>query len=1723
MTWSTRFTRRFPARLPIMGAPMANHVNALNACEVCRAGGLGFLAAGHLQEVTSIEKDIEEFRKDDIYPLSIGFLCFSTFGSQEGWKRFEFILDKHRPAVVQFFAPAVVVHDEQKDMTNIKMAHKYNAKVLCQTMSSPVPEGASPSPAPAPAGRGGNKNRGGKGGRGNGAAGRGVNQGMTKKFRGSFKEMDGHVFELPEEANDPTQFTKTKDKLKEVAQTGTVKESYMELASIFQDPMKRPEVKYPEPLPADASDDKKAVRAAKLTECAKREMKLETNNVALHAIMWGQTSAALQGKIKTLADFDEKHDEHDCVWLLTQIKAIIMNFDDRTYPMISEHEAKVAFYTCEQGTRESPEEYMKRLKALADVVKHCGGSVTGDWKNVPSSVGGETARKSYALDCAIATAYLKGLDRTRYGRLLGELKNDFAKGNDNYPQDLASAFALVNLYEVPRNESHQHQRGTHNQGGNKTEQAKGSTPATNHTFVQGDVCVIAGNDGRTYPDILCYNCNSYGHYSGNCNEPNKKETTLLSMGFVMAQQAVGHIDKAWILLDTQSSVSVFNNKDYLSNIRDSGDVMRAITNGGHQDSHLIGDFPNLGPVWYNQDSIANILSVKDVRKVCRITMDTSVEPALIVHRLDGSQMRFEEHDCGLYVFKPNNNQSVSAYSFVLTVEETKKLFTKRQVELADEAQRLYKILNRPGHAAFEDYLRNNRIHNSPVTVDDARRAVTIYGPDVPKLKGTTTAGPPPAHVPDQVRLAVPMSILLHHDHVTLAVDYVFVNKIPFLVTISRNIGWRTIAPVPDRSKTVMLKEIRRLLDIYRSRGLPVTAIHGDNEFACLRDDLGPVVLDIVAPNTHVPEIERSNRTIKERARTTIHGLPYKKLPTVFIRHLMMHVVNCLNIFPWKYGVSKDISPETIMTGSPPPDYNKLKLEFGTYAQVYDAPKPSNTPRSRTHGAIALNSTGNAGGAYYFMSLASGELIVRHQWTVCRITEAVVNQVELLATQDKQPLIQKTGLIVEWGGTVDPDAEFGDLVSDLETDQGAEDPSIEIDDTEPTEEDPQNFEPHIPNHDFPDNENENETFPNDDNENGIENADDDDNDHENNDNFDNDDDEQQAPILEEEQGADNIDEPVLEEVQGAGNDEIFDEAQGAENDTNEGADPEETVIDNEQGATYHLRNRASIRPPARLIEAMDEPHSSKAYETPTVLFQTVLFQAAMHVADEKAKMMVSPKGKRNVEELRNIIFERVFAQLTAKAAIKLYGEDAVQALMNEFAQLEDLGVFMAMHAKDLTAEQKRAALRAINLVTKKRDGRIKGRTVADGSVQKDLYDKSQTASPTVSTDALLLSLIVDAHEGRDVAIADVVGAYLKANMADFTLLKFTGESVNIMCKMNPKYEEFVAIEGGKRVLYVQLLKALYGCVCSALLWYEMFAGSLVDMGFELNPYDSCIANKKINGKQCTIAWYVDDMKVSHVDPEVVTQVIKDIEAKFGKMSITRGKKHKFLGMDISLNSNRTVEIQMKDYLQESIDESGLDITREATTPARSNLFDIDEESEPLVGDESEIFRSVVAKLLYVATRGRMDILLPVSFLCTRVTKSTKQDQAKLKRVLEYIKGSIDLTYTLGADSLNRFHSWVDAAFAVHPDMKSHTGGITSLGNGGLMCKSSKQKLNTKSSTEAELVGASDYLPHTMWTKMFMEAQGHKMEEIVFEQDNESAIRMETNGLEIWALISNIALR
>ena len=106
-----------------------------------------------------------------------------------------------------------------------------------------------------------------------------------------------------------------------------------------------------------------------------------------------------------------------------------------------------------------------------------------------------------------------------------------------------------------------------------------------YTYVQNatNKIPVAGTDGRLLERTHCYNCQTYGHYAGNCNEPNIRGTTLVYDGFVMTQMVCkkySPISKEWILLDTQSTMSVFNHKQFLTNIQESKETLHAITNGG---------------------------------------------------------------------------------------------------------------------------------------------------------------------------------------------------------------------------------------------------------------------------------------------------------------------------------------------------------------------------------------------------------------------------------------------------------------------------------------------------------------------------------------------------------------------------------------------------------------------------------------------------------------------------------------------------------------------------------------------------------------------------------------------------------------------------------------------------------------------------------------------------------------------------------------------------------------------------------------------------------------------------------------------------------------------------------------------------------------------------------------------------------------------------------------
>ena len=105
----------------------------------------------------------------------------------------------------------------------------------------------------------------------------------------------------------------------------------------------------------------------------------------------------------------------------------------------------------------------------------------------------------------------------------------------------------------------------------------------------------------------------------------------------------------------------------------------------------------------------------------------------------------------------------------------------------------------------------------------------------------------------------------------------------------------------------------------------------------------------------------------------------------------------------------------------------------------------------------------------------------------------------------------------------------------------------------------------------------------------------------------------------------------------------------------------------------------------------------------------------------------------------------------------------------------------------------------------------------------------------------------------------------------------GPLAELMALSSPEvYGDYVTLQNGRKILYVRLESALYGMLCSALLFYRKLWGNLVNEDFEVNPYDPCVANKIINGKQMTVCFHVDDLLMTHDKEGVIWEFARYLE-------------------------------------------------------------------------------------------------------------------------------------------------------------------------------------------------------------------------------------------------------
>ena len=643
---------------------------------------------------------------------------------------------------------------------------------------------------------------------------------------------------------------------------------------------------------------------------------------------------------------------------------------------------------------------------------------------------------------------------------------------------------------------------------------------------------------------------------------------------------------------------------------------------------------------------------------------------------------------------------------------------------------------------------------------------------------------------------------------------------------------------------------------------------------------------------------------------------------------------------------------------------------------------------------------------------------------------------------------------------------------------------------------------------------------------------------------------QAEVFDKEEVQDQVSEQteiMRESNEENNNEDVIEEA--VNNDI-EGNIHEDDVMESDDDEEPIIRRSGRVRrPPAKLSYVQVNEVDSEANNCNSAMMKEVKFADEIQNTNDTRLEMCHNIITQAVDKKNNVKYAQdqavVIAQVMVdiresvtahgssfaqrysyKKGVKALGEAAKIGAYNEADQMHKRNAFEPIHVKDMSEQEKRKAQIGLMLIEQKEGKPAKGRLVYNGKPTREWLSREDTSSPTVSQEGLHLTIAIDAKEGRDIMSADIPNAFIQTRMEKIKkgderiIMKIQGDVVEFLLQIAPQtYEDFVVLEKGKKTIYVVVLSAIYGMLEASMLFYQKLKSDLEAIGFKFNPYEPCVCNRIKNGNQHTVRFHVDDLLSSHIDKRVNDKFAKWLNKQYGKygkeVKCTRGMVHEYLGMvlDFTKGKRKGVKITMYDQVADIVDTSPFSLKKgdTALTPAAKNLFEVGT-GEKLDIDRKEVYHSCVAKSLFVSKRARPDIHPTVAVLSTRVKDPNESDWGKLKRLLMYLNGTRGKCLFLCIDNMSVIKWWVDAAFGVHPDFKSHTGAMMSMGSGAFQSFSRKQKLNTRSSNESELVGVDDVSVHVMWTKLFLEHQGYDVERNVVYQDNKTTMLLEMNGMK-----------
>ena len=1378
----------------------------------------------------------------------------------------------------------------------------------------------------------------------------------------------------------------------------------------------------------------------------------------------------------------------------------------------------------------------------------------------------------------LAVKYLMTLDKKHWGQMLVDLNNDQLKGKDTYPQTLEAAAKLAAGWRVERQKeaSKLTALATHVKeqptvpakkaecwwcGGNhyqsNCEAKKAGKPKTAPNADSTDTAVAAKAK-------YCVKCKSREHNTKEhetaavvgvvlYEEPTETDVPSFALAATLkikekptihsgnssinAAAATNDImrDPLMIILDTGSQLTILKNPHLLNNIRTAHQQVRVVGVSSQESSiKQQGDTKYYGTVWFDPNAVANILGLITAQAhAADIVMNFKKDFRVIFH--DGTVHVYNQILPGIYGMDMRDSRNCKKYASLATAlvasaltdeatvlsatttdadlewadeindladkfneqlvdsweeaaiaaaaavdgnfklqpdtaEDRKAKYSKEQVKKAELARELQNRVFATS-ADFALGISRNYYADSGIRPEDVHRADDIWGKiSIARARGATKTQQAPKHrdtgmeIPD-----IGKEVEFHID--------IFVScTVSFLIITIQPIGMIMVYVLNNLYGSTIARYLNRAVAKTKNRGFIPLKLYHDNapNMMILSESSVGVTCDAKGAGAHEEFAERDIQTVKEAIRAIVTDTTRP--------HLMdrkMHA-GCVN------GAVAQIlcRPSSTRVDKTPPiaywigRYPSIKIDWKGYILEYGQFKlppltqgaSRQTDVERTHGALRMWPQFNLAGSWAVLDLESWEFRSIVQFIPMRMTSEQAEAINSLVMKHGGPVCTKGS---SKAGARDDDWQApdndGDSVLSEDNEPNTVSASRDAIIEEKEEEDPHASAKasvdQIPQG-------------NDGHENGqIVTVD-----------------ELRTPQL----GADARESSFhpgadkLHKAMGRHYSDIADELYGES--TGDGAAALE--FDDEAASTSGDQVEVGEDVPAK-------PPDKRGRTTST-----------------STPLSFVPRPTRY-----NGGFDEMFANLcfslgtmyTLKQGTDKLGEPAVDAALIEMQQLVDKDVFEAVDAKELTWFDYMRILPSSMKITQKITAdnlpdKIKGRLAAGGHKQdRQLYSDEETSAPTISTTSVLMLAGLAARTGEHVVTADIPGAYLNGVMGDKVPvhMRLSKNVAALLIRVKPEWGKWLCKDGS---IVVRLKKGLYGCIESAKLWYDTLHTYMNSIGFTACHYDPCLFKRGKGRDLIKIGVYVDDLKFTGHNIAEIRQIVAGLDKEYGKLKVTEGNYHNYLGMTFDYADAGKVKITMTKIIEGILTD--YNVTGTAETPAGNDLFKVGDSELAGEADKEKMY-SVTYKLLHVAKRARPDLLTATSYLTTRVSKPNLDDMKKLDRVLKYLNGTKELGICIATDpGPISIKAYIDASYAVHDDCRSQTGCIISLGQGPIYTSSSKQKVNTKSSTESEVVGLADKSSQVIWSREILgwlndQEDGEIPAATVYE-DNTAAIQMMKRG-------------